>query len=764
MNKFAKVVTSHPKKIIFVFSLITLIFSTQIPLVKINTSTKSLVEEDVPCRLFYEDAKKTFGNEEIILLAIENTNIFLYETLVKIKELTESIEEMEHVSEVNSIINAKHIEGSDGMITVKPLFREIPKSGKEILKLKTKALSNEFFVNNIISKDGDVVALIIYLEDIPEEELYKKRIVETIVTKIKDMIEKLDIQAFFYLGGSPILRTAASQYMLNDLIRYVPFTALLIILVLFLSLKSPRGVVLPLIGILIGLIWTIGFMTFMGKEINIVTIIIPSLLLAIGCAYTMHLLNQYYEEAKKEKNKNSKEIVLQTLCHIGKPLIFIAGTTMAGFSSLGVSNVVPIKEFGLFFAFGIFCMLLVVLFFLPACLAILTPFKSERNPKQFSLILTKLLFKIGEMNIQKPKIIISVSILFFGISVLGITKLKVECDNMAIFKKNAKVRIDNQTISEKLSGVNVMSVILEGEEEDTFKDPIILKKMIELQKYMENFKEVDTTHSLANFIQQMNMAIYDNNPNFKTVPDNKDLVAQYLLLYSNAGDPDDFDRYVDYDYKKVSIVYQVNIYNMKFYLKLAEKIKEFVYKNFPKNIKVEVTGALIITAKAFDEIVNTQIKSLSLAFIIITFLLFLLFKSFKLGLIAMIPNILPIMMSFGIMGWLGIRLDLPTSVFACVALGIAVDDTIHFSTRYSEELKRTNNPKEAMINTLQITGFPIIITSIAITLGFLVFVLSNFVPIILFGLITAWVMVICLIGDLILLPVLLIWVSKKDGV
>lgn len=721
MERLARNITSNPKKIIFAFILITIIFANRLPLLKINTSTKSLVAKDVSYRLFYEEVKKDFGNEEVIILVLESENIFSYEKISKIKELTETIEELNYIDEVKSIINAKHIKSSDEMINIKPLFKEIPKTYEEILKLKEEAIADKLLANRLISKDGNNLAIYIFLKNLNEDEIYKKRIIESVVNNLELIIKNSNLTATtsYYLGGTPILRSKSSNYMHKDLVKYIPFTALIMIILLSFCFGSIRGTLLPLASLLMVMIWDLGLVSFMGKEINIVTIIVPSLLLAIGCAYLFHFMNQYYLEVEKEKGADGKKIVTMAITNIGKPLLFIAATTIVGFGSLGISDIAPVKDFGILLSFGIFCILMGALFFVPSFLCIIPPPKNTLKHDVFE----KSLFKFGKIVIARPILIVLTTIIILIISIVGITELKVETNHLSFFKKDDKVRIDNQLISKKLSGVNIMSVILESNKEDAFKKPFILKKMVVLQNYLESFKEIDCTSSIADYIRQINMAMNSDDTKFWTIPDSQQLVAQYLLLYSNGGEPDVFDRYIDYNFKKASILYHVNIYNLKFYLELAEKIKAFANSIFPEDIKVDVTGSLIVSAKTFDKIVETQVESIILATIIISVLIFFLFRSFKLGIIAMIPNTLPIFINFGLMGWLGIRLDLPSSIIAATALGIAVDDTIHFTNRYCYLLKRSGKPEESVIKTFQLTGFPIIITSITIASGFLILTL-----------------------------------------
>lgn len=530
-----------------------------------------------------------------------------------------------------------------------------------------------------------------------------------------------------------------------------------------MSFKRLRGVFLPFITVIIDLIWTIGFMNLLGRNINVVTILLPSLLLVIGCAYTIHFINQYYLEVNSNAYEHKKEIIVAAVKHIGKPLFFITMTTCIGFASLGVSQVVPIREFGLFLAFGILMLLILVFTFIPACLSLLKEPEKGIKKAQTPVILDKFLEIISKINTGNPYKVIVICIIFFLVFIAGVFRLRVENDNLAIFKKSDRITTENQFINKNLSGINIMNVVLESDEENLFTEPEILNKVKELQEYIESYPEVDDSQSIVDFLMLINKAMNNNNPEYKTIPANKNLISQYLLLYSMAGDPTDFNRLVDLNYKKIAIPYQVNVYNMNFYLKLAEKIKEWGKSNFPEKITTNVSGSLIITAKAFGNLVDTLVKSILLAFIIITILILILFKSVKLGIIAIIPNIFPILLNFGFMGWFGIPLDLPTSIFACVALGIAVDDTIHFCAKFKEELALCKDPVKAIKITLRITGVPIIITSISITTGFLVFLLSNFMPVFYFGLITAWVMVVCLFADLIFLPALLLVFLKGNA-
>lgn len=752
-------VEKNAKLIIAVFILISGAMATTLPDLRINTSTKSLVEEDAPYTQFYEKAKQIFGNEEIALITYSSDDALSEKSLLEINRLTHELENIKYVDKVRTIINAKDIRFNGTELESSPLYAEIPSDPAILAEKRAQALANPIFRNTFISEDGKTAAMAVYFKHYTTEEDFKKKILETTVEEIETILARSHLNGELHLGGLPIVRRYAASYMLHDVFTYVPCTLALVILVLALNFRNLRGVIFPLMTVFITILWTVGTMILLDVGITIITTVLMPLLVVITASYNIHFMSQYETDLEHHTNLKTpganREAISSAFQHVYKPFFFIAVTTMAGFLSLGIAKIVPIHDMGVYMALGIAINYIAVNTFLPACLFLLSsprPVVAKANKRQ---ILDRLVHIFSGMVHRRPYTILVVTVLFSIGILLGFRELKVEMDNMSYFRKNDPVRLANEWICKEFSGINQMSVVIESDRENYFKHPDMLKKMIALQHYIESLPEVDSTLSIADFITRMNQAINDGDPNQAVIPEDLNTVSQYLLFYENSGNPDNFKQLVDYDFKNAVVLFRSNSWSMRVWREIARQIEIRANEIFPEDVHATVSGSLIITATAFDQIVTTQINSLLLAFATITTIMFILFRNIRLTLLSVVPNILPILLNFGFMGWLGIRLDLATSIIACVALGIGVDDTIHFTCRFLDERKRHASNKEVIHQTLLHTGKPMMRTTIAIVVGFQVFLISHFSAIFNFGLLTSWIMIICLLADLLLYPVLL---------
>jgi predicted RND superfamily exporter protein len=359
----------------------------------------------------------------------------------------------------------------------------------------------------------------------------------------------------------------------------------------------------------------------------------------------------------------------------------------------------------------------------------------------------------------------------FGI--IGIFRLHVETNVIEYFHPSAPFRQAVEIISERLQGTAPIDIIIEGSKAGDIEDPKLLKSIEKMQSSLGRHPAFGKSTSVVDYLKLINKAMHNNDQSHYVLPQTKEEVSQYLLVYSLADDQKTLDQYMDYDYRIARIRVRTGATSSSGVIELKDFIEQQAEGIFPPNIKWKVTGDQILSAESAQHLSHGILYSFSLAMIIISIIMMLLFRSVKMGAVAMIPNMLPIIFVLGVMGWGGIEFNIGTSIVVCVAIGIAVDDTIHFLVRYFYELKQTNHyliraltgvkitdgQKQAIWTTLDHVRRPITLTSVAIFLGFGVLGFSQFVPIEWFGILTALTMIFCLLCDLFILPVLLSSIS-----
>jgi hypothetical protein len=658
------------------------------------------------------------------------------------------------VQKVLSLSNVERIYGSGLSIMVKPLIPEIPESNEEWAALKNAISENPMYERNLVSQDRRTAAVNVFLKDFDRNQNNYYRIMD----EISALLNRESGPEKFYVSGIAATSTEIHRAILRDLKRFVPLTFGLITVILLISFRSWRGVVLPLITVAITTVWTIGFMGLTGISIGMVTMVLPPQIIAIGNAYTIYVLSDYLEELTEQGTP--PEIVASTVRRAALPLTLCALTTVIGFGSLLWNNIMSLKEMGIASVVGVSFAVLLALTVTPAALALLPKQKARREEDQESNekrpgLMDQLVASLAEFDIRRRIPILAVSALIALAAAIGMFRIEFDTDFLTFFGKDDPVTVSNEVQQKYLAGAAPFFVILDGGKPDAFKDPALLRKMELLQNWMtEKIAGVDLTMSITDYLKLLNKVFHKNDPAAFRLPESQNEVAQLLLFYSFSGNSDDFAPYVTSDYSRVNIMVRSKIVGSTATNEAVRRIEEYARTLFGPETKVKVSGTIPLVNKSAVAISSGQMKSLISSVVLIFLVMALLFLSVKVGMIAMAPNVLPILVLLGFMGYAGITINLSTALISCIAIGLVVDDTIHILSRYNDELKTAIDPDEAMKRTMRVMSKPALFTSVSLFFGFSILGGSDFVPIRWFGLLTGMTVMVAVLGDQVLLPAL----------
>jgi hypothetical protein len=766
----------YPKVIIAVVIAITCFFGYFIPQVTFNNDAGDFIPPTDPDRIYDEDIQEVFGNDDVIYIGLVVDNVYEPKVLTKIAELTTMIEDVEGVESVDSLSSIKNIEGTEEGMDVYPFVDEdeLPEAEEDGQKVREQIHNWEVLVNNLVSDDGKATTIVIKLAPnapVPEQEKVYNEI-RTIIDENKE-----EGESYHFSGGSAI-NVLLGAYMIDDITRLMPIAFIVVAFFLYISFRTINGVLLPLINVGIAVIWTIGCMSLFKVALSLPCTSIPVILIAVGSAYAIHVIHDYYDEVKHGLVK--EEAFLSCFNKIGIAVIMAGLTTVAGFGTLATSDVLPLKDFGIFVAFGTFASLVLSLTFVPAMLYLTKLPEQNSSPAQekkkkgtveaFTQAFRKAEVSITMRN-RKATVIGAIVLVIIGI--IGASKVYVDDDGIAYFREGTELRNDDAVLTKFFGGTHLYSVIITGLEDDSIKEPVILKSMEALQKHIqEKFSFIGKTMSLADYIKKMNMAMHENQKEFYTIPDpdnpeSRDLVAQYLLLYSMSGDPDDFDDVVDYDYKKARLVILAKDGSTIQTQRVVDEIYAFTKASFPEDYEVRVTGSAYMPLVMDTHVVRGQTRSIVASLIAVWLLTSIIFRSFAGGFFTIIPLSLAVLVNFAIMGFLKIPLEIGTSIVSNAAIGIGVDYSIHFLTRFRHEMLTRKLPHtnegyfKAAFATATTSGQAILYNAIAVAAGFLVMIFSTFIPLVRLGGLVACIMFTTSAGSVILLPVLLSFLKPK---
>jgi hypothetical protein len=749
MRTFYGFLLRYPKLVLAILLLVTAALAVPAARIRIDSSIEGLMLESDPDRVFFDGVREIFGNDEVLVVAlVADQTIFLPESLRKIRRISEEMEDMDGVERVISLTTVYDILPTEEGIEIQPLIEEIPEQERELEALRKAALRNALFRNSIVSEDGKSAAVNIFVENRPREEAFR----EEIIKKLRQRIAKEEGPEAIHLAGVPYSKWAMNKLQLGDLVKFTPLTMLLVAIILLVSFGSIRGVLVPLLAVGTATVWTLGTMSLFGKSISVITTTIPALVMAIGSAYTIHIVSHYYDTVRKGQANAAG--FGDAFTSISFPVAVTAFTTMAGFVSITVNRIPAVRDFGISGMLGIFFCLLLSLTLAPSLLAIL----KVQPPGPWALDgrggTNRWLEGMASFNVTKRRTIITVSILLFALGILGVRHVRVETAYMSYLKEEDPIIQDLNAIERHFAGTVLWNIVLEGEEE-VLKDPDVARSVHRFQEYLNQQPWIDKTTSYLDYLTWIYGALASDPQDSTGFPHTREEISQSLLLYS-FSDPESLDQLLNHDFSKANLMVRARNITSSEMKENIRKIEEKAREILPAELTAKMTGTGLLMLKTADQIAIGQAKSLSIALLVIFCIIWAMFLSLKVSLVSLIPNMVPIGILFGIMGWTGITLNTATSLIASVALAIAVDDTIHYLTRFNRELKDTYSEEEAMRNALIATGRPISYTTMALCFGFLILCLSNFVPIIYFGALTALTIAICLLADLLFLPAVLL--------
>jgi hypothetical protein len=744
-------VVDHPFLAGGLLALVTLALALQIPRVEFDTSAEGLMVEKDPARRYYAQVKERFGSDTLTVVLVKAENVFTAPALEAIRRISDQLDRLEGVTRVESLTTVNNIQGVGASLNVEPLVGStIPTASAELERIRRDALRNRVFTGSIVSRDGAAAAIVVYTDAKPGDKQFNERFTKRVEAVLaQPPVSGLSV----YQIGTPLTKVVFAEYTRGDLIGLIPISLAVLLIVLFLAFRTLQGVVIPTVTGLISIVWTLGLMAVLGLPINVLTAIIPSLLITVGFAEDVHMLTEYHHLLAQGRDKL---VAIREMAEgAGLPVLVTTFTTVLAFGSLITTDITMLIQFGYAAALGLAANFVVTVVALPVMLrAWPVPRRLRRSALAEGSIHDRLpawMERLAAFNLRFRIPIFLGAALVAVVSLVGWFSLRVNTDFMSYFPERSPIRQRAEDLHRSLAGAVSFSVVVETGRENGAVEPDILRRIVALQRFLEGTGEVDHTVSITDYLRTMHREMNAGDEAFATIPDTAAAVSQYLLLL----DAKEIGKYLDFNGSAANIVVRHNITSSWRLSRLLARLDGHVADQFPENVKVRSTGESILINNAADYMAVNEITSFSSTFLIIGVIHALLFMSVRAGLLSLIPNLIPVLTTYGVMGLLGIPLNTGTALIATVAIGIAVDDTVHHMITYARQLNRHHDQRVAMIETLRMQARPIVYVSLALAGGFLVLGFSSFVPTRYFGVLSAFVMVVAMVGELVLTPLLM---------
>jgi predicted RND superfamily exporter protein len=746
MEKMFKAVIKIKWLIIILVTAVTIYLAWQIPGIRINSDVISSLPDSDPDAVLLKKIGAQFGGNKMGMIILESDNIFTSGVIKDVRRISDTLAQIEGISSVTSLTNIMDIkEGENGMDIGKLIDEnDLPETPEEFARLKAKVFSKEMYKGVIVSEDGTTTIIIF--------SLYDEANIQALANTVKQKIESLRLPEHIYYAGSPMMITSIAHLISADLKRLLPIAFFMIAFILFLGFRSFRGTILPLLTAVIAIIWVIGIMALTGAEMSMVSNNIPIVLLAVGTAYSIHVLNRI-DQLRDYLDK----AITMALASVTIPIILAALTTVAGFVSfIFGSYLTMIRGFGMYTALGTFIALLLSLFFVPAMVSAFA-WKSKTVDTENSNDDTSFFYRYFQVPLRNllfkhSKAIFVVWIILTAVNIGGIFRIQRNVDIRNYFRKGNSTRVAEDIMTQKFGGTRPIFVLFKGD----IKSPEFLRTMLRTEDYMKKNAGVAYTQSVADLILDINAALGEG----RKIPDDQDKVEQlWFLLEGNEN----MQKYVSEDQGEAIIISKFLSPENKDKIEFGNYMKKFIQKNSTPDCKIQITGMPFIDVTMDRSLIYSQLGSLAVALIFVIIIVSAILRSFSAGIFASIPIISAIIILFGLMGYTGIPLNVATVLVASIAMGIGIDYSIHVITHFNEALTSGSNVYQALEKTIWISGKAIAINVISVSAGFLILLFSEMVPLQYFGLLIFLSMVGSGLGALTFLPVILILAHKDYG-
>jgi predicted RND superfamily exporter protein len=722
----------------------------------IDPSTEPMLPASDPAKDTYRAAGRDFGDDEVYVVAMETQGVFSHENLSALRRVSDQIAKFPEVRDVKSLVRVTSFRWmpADDWIEIRPLIEEIPSDPLALAALRERAVEDPLFRRTLVSEDGRTAALNVSFRKLTDREF--------IAADLDGRIERVLAgetrpDRRFHVAGRPHLKSRVYHLMMRDLRLLIPTAVAGIALVLTFCLGSWRGVVLPLGSVLIATLWTFGAIALLGKPLTILTVILAPNLISIGSVYGVHVITRYEEESHDVAD--SPAAALRCLEHITTPVLISGLTTVIGFGALLVTDVPAVFELGAFSVLGIASVTLLSITAVPAALSLLPlPRRSARRgviPRLSTRIQAGFGAVLRVFNHSSARYSRSVIAVWIGLSLLAalaIPRMRVDTDYLSFFDPRSSLRLDFEAVNRLLAGAVPIYVVIAGSGNGALREPEALRKLESLEREVQRLPGVTHATSIVDVLRALNRAVEADDPAQERIPATRAGVAELLQLVPKG----DAQRLLTTDHERANLVVRTGAVGSEAVLALAAALERAVAAiGLPATLSASVTGNAILLSRSADGIASGQMQAVCLAAGSIFLLILAGLRSLPLAVIAMIPNVIPVLLFFGLLGAGLAPLSLPTSLIGSVALGIAIDDTVHYIVRYRAERMAGRDPDEASRLASQSVGTAIVTTCAMLVAGYSIIAFSGFATLRQFGLLSAGTMILCLFTDLVLLPALL---------
>jgi len=750
MQALVQWLARHPYRVILATGLLSILalllcFNpvTMTPRLVIDPTVEHLLPAGDADRAVAERVRANFGDADAIIVAVKFDNVFTPQNLDRIERITQRFRALEGVSSVLSLATAPNLLAQGEDVEVSSFTEQAKRNPELITEFPRQFAANPLYRGTLLSLDGSTVSFAMVMGSVTEAEFLKR----DYPTQIRAIVGEIAGDSQVWVTGTPVGGTATTKALIKTIKFTIPAVFGVILLLLLIAFRSLRAMLVAAATVGTALLWTMAVAALLHIPMNLVTAIVPPLVITLGLSYSIYLLSAYFTATQDPslKSKVDRTVWLTNRASVG--LMLSGGTTVISFMAL-LLNVLPaIKHFAVLASVGSAFGVLLSLTFMPAALAIIGTSRTHRTMGE--VMFANWAHKLARFDQKWRGWIIAIALILIPLDLVFATRIHAGSEFIKSFDEKSQVRQDFEAINTAFNGANMISILIETHVNDALTDPGLIREVDDLEGWLRKQPEVGAVVSYVDHLKLINQSLNGNSPLYFSVPDDGAAVKQLLVFASN----EQIRHVIDSRFRTALISVRINVDGSVPVADLVKRI-EGRLQVLPQPLAAQVTGSPVLATRTVQEIASGQLESIAIASFGIWLLLSLMFTSMRAGFIALLPTVVPVAIYFGTLGLLDISLSPTTCLIACIVIGIAVDDTIQFLARFNADARAGGKEEPAVRSALVSVLRPITLSTVALCLGFLVFTGSELKTQVQFGLLSAFTLFVAWFMNITLTPAL----------
>ncbi|MCP4036971.1 MAG: RND family transporter, partial [bacterium] len=735
-------------------ALLTGVFAWQSQYLEFDSSNEIWLTEGDPTLERMDKFKALFGNDDFVFVLYDAGDFFTREPIRRMAALAEDLSQrVPHLIDHTWLGNAEWIEGREASIEIDPLMDPLPQTDEELARARTRALSEPSFLDTLISRNGETAGLLLEMDTYPDDRVDPRKDVPPAVREVLHAPEHADLP--IVAVGGPIVDYDLDTLTVSEGQRLFLICLAVQIAILAWVGGGLRGVLVPATVVVLGVVWTLGVIQLMGLRLNMTAMMVPVLLICVGIGDAMHVIAEF--RVLHRSGVERRTAMRRAMMTVGWPCLLTSITTAVGFLSFLSADIQPFRELGVYSACGVFMAVALTFALVPAL------YSWGGDPSRpvaqgataASDIFDRILSAAARLVTRHP---LSLVVLFSALcvlSVVGYARVETETNVIKMFSERVPLRHDHDWVDARMGGSMSLEIMLDTGTSEGVLDPSFLRDMQALDERLNAHPLVTRTTSILDVLRKMRKAFHENRTAYYAIPESRPEAAQYMLLYEMSGG-EDSERVVTDDLDVARLTVRTRSLGTHQVRAIVDEVETFAAAHFDDSVSLELTGTLAWARTMTDLVARGQRDSFLSALAVISLLMMAVLRSVRLGLVSMIPNVFPVLISLGLMGFAAIHMDLMLMIVSALIIGVAVDDTIHFFVRLRHEFAARGVYASSVEATLRSVGRPITFTTMTLSLGFAVLTASDVLSLGRFGLLAGFAFTWALLAAVLFAPALVI--------